>query len=254
MAETTLAQLFVFPFFLIFVRLSGVLLVFPGYADPAVPPRVRAILAVLITALLFPSLGPSLPPMPSLVSGLIALVVTELFIGILIATGARLFMSTMLVAGELISFMSGFQSATLFDPRSQSLTSAPGQLLMVLAITFIFLTNLHHSILNAVVDSYRILPVGQMPAMGDTVQAYVQLLGQVFIVGLKLAAPVMAVGFLSYAGFGLLNRLVPSVQAFFVSMPVNIMLGLFVFGVSLGGMLTLFVDELSQNLALFTQQ
>ncbi|MBI1363582.1 MAG: hypothetical protein GC134_06325 [Proteobacteria bacterium] len=254
MSENFIAQLFVFPFFLVCVRLGTAIMIFPGLSDPSISPRIRALLAMTTAFVLYPVLYSKLPDLPGQVAQLVFLVAGEVMAGLLMAMGARLFISVMNVAGDVMSFMSGFQAATLFDPRSASASTAPATLLVMLATVLVFATDLHHVILGALVSSYDILPPGRFPAMGDSAMAVIRLLGDIYVVGLKIAAPLTIVGFLTYAGFGILNRMVPSVQAFFIALPLTIMMALFALGVTLGSMLTLYAEEMNGHAIILFQE
>ena len=251
--EDFITQLFIFPLFMVFLRLGGAIMVFPVLADGSVNVRVRLLLALTASFAMYPALMDKIPPLPNATGVLVGMIFSELLIGILMAIGARLFMSAMTVAGDVLSYMAGLQAATLFDPQSNSQTTAPALLLSMVGLMIVLLLNLHLQMIQAIHDSYTILPVGQLPHMADTAQAIIKVVADMFLLGVKLATPVIAVGFLTYMAFGLLNRLVPQVQAFFISMPVTIAFGLFVLGLAMSSMITLFGDELTSHAILFNQ-
>ena len=248
-----ITQLFLFPFFMVFVRLGAMMMVMPAISDGAVSPRIRLMAGLSIAFLMYPALMDKIPDVPDSTAVMIVMVLGEVLIGIMMAIGARLFLASMALAGDMISFMSGFQAATLFDPRLGGMSTAPATFLTIMASLLVFATGLHLWMLQAVFESYEVLPIGQIPPMGDALTAIVNLLGAIYVIGVKLAAPVVTVGFLTYMGFGLLNRLVPQVQAFFIALPLTLSLGLFVLGVSLASMVTLFSDEIFNYAILFTQ-
>lgn len=248
-----ITQLFIFPFFMVFVRLGAMMMVMPAISDGAISPRIRVLAGIAIAFLMYPALMNKIPDVPDSTPVMIVMVLGEVLIGIMMAIGARLFLATMALAGDLISFMSGFQAATLFDPRMGGTSTAPAVFLTMTASMLVFATGLHLYMLQAVFDSYNVLPVGKIPEMGDALTAVVNLLGAIYVIGVKLAAPVVTVGFLTYMGFGLLNRMVPQVQAFFVALPLTVSLGLFVLGVSLASMITLFNEEIFNYAIVFTQ-
>ncbi|MDD9911854.1 MAG: flagellar biosynthetic protein FliR [Alphaproteobacteria bacterium] len=249
-----LANLIVFPAFLVFCRLGAAIMVFPGFSDPSVNPRVRLLLAMTGTLLIWPMVEPTLPNLPDTLGKMMEYMTIEIIMGILIAIAARLFMSAMNVAGEMIAFATGFQAATLFDPISNSNSTAISLFLMVTAGVLIFATNLHHVLIEGVIQSYQMFPPGNLPKSGDALQAILTVIQNLFVVGLKIAAPVVTVGFLSYVAFGIFNRLIPQLHVFFVALPVSIVVGMFVMASVLAAMLTLFTTEIHNNAILFTQQ
>ena len=248
-----ITQLFLFPLFMVFVRLGAMMMVMPAISDGAITPRIRLLAGLAISFLMYPALIDKIPDVPTSTPVMLVMILGEVIIGIMMALGARLFLATMALAGDMISFMSGFQAATIFDPRLGGISTAPALFLTMLASMLVFATGLHLFMLQAVFESYDALPVGKLPPTGDALSALVTLLGAIYVIGVKLAAPVVTVGFLTYMGFGLLNRLVPQVQAFFIALPLTISLGLFVLGISLASMVTLFSDELFNYAILFTQ-
>ena len=174
--------------------------------------------------------------------------------GFLMAISARLFMSSLSIAGEMISFATGFFAATLFDPANNTNTTAVTLFLLLVAGVLVFVTNLHHVLIEGIIQSYRMFPPGKLPLAGDALQAALTVIQNLFVIGLKIAAPVVVVGFLSYVVFGIFNRLIPQLHVFFVALPISIVVGMFIMATVMAGMLTLFVTELHNNAILFTQQ
>ena len=159
-------------------------------------------------------------------------------------------MAALNTAGELIGYTSGLHAASLFDPRSGASTAAPALFLSMTVVTLIFVTNVHHIMIEAVFESYEYFPVGVLPELEDTAYAITKVIVDMFRVGIKIAAPVMVIGFLTYVSFGIFNRLIPQLHVFFVALPITIVGGLFVLGVAISSMITLFMDELIQHLVL----
>lgn len=246
-----LAEILVFPFFLLLARMGTAIMVFPAVSDKSVNVRFRMMLTVAVCVVLFPLLQPQLPTLPPRTGDMILLLFGELVIGLLMGFGARLFMAAMAVAGELISFMAGFQSATLFDPSSASSTGAPAVLLTLCAGLLVLVTGLHHELIRAVAASYAAFPAGQLPDVGDVNAAVVDIVAQVFKLGVMMAAPLIVTGLLANAMFGVLNRLIPQLQVFFISMPLVIGLSLIVLAASLGMMLQLWGNAVQGKISVF---
>lgn len=249
-----LLPLFTFQFFLVFARLGMAVFVFPVVSDPSVPVNVRLLLSLLVSAIMYPIVSAHLPGMPASTAPMLLLLGQEMLIGLLLGYGARLLMSAMSVAGEMIAFMSGFQSATLFDPASASITAAPTILLTLAAGVLVLALGLHHALIIGIVGSYTAFPPGTVIAAGDIVQAVLSDIAKVFVVGLQIAAPVMVAGFISYLMFGIFNRLIPQLQVFFLSVPLSIALSLVIMAASLTLMLGLFTSTLQDNLFLLEEQ
>ncbi|HEX2859727.1 MAG TPA: flagellar biosynthetic protein FliR [Alphaproteobacteria bacterium] len=246
-----LANLLVFPVFLLFCRISSALLVFPSISDPAVSPRIRMAIALGVTLILFPILSTKLPPMPGTTSAMLALVAGELLTGFLLGFASRVLMAALAMAGEMIAFISGFQAATLFDPQSGSSTAAPTVFLTITAGLLILVMGFHHVLIQGIMNSYTMLPAGYWPPLGQVAQALLQLFETVFMVGLQIAAPVVVAGLMANVIFGIFNQLIPQLQVFFVSVPLSIVVSLIVLAAALPLMFGLFTDTLHANMWLF---
>jgi flagellar biosynthetic protein FliR len=242
------ADLFLFQFILLFARLGTTFMVFPIFSDPAISARIRLLLALLISLAFMPMLHSSLPSLPATTSGTLFVLGSEIIIGILLGLAGRLLYSALMLAGELVAFMGGFQSATLFDPASGANTAAPSILLSLSASMMFLALNLHHVFILGLAQSYQVFPAGELPPVGDTAMAVTNIITQAFILGTQLAAPVIVSGFLALAMFGVFNRLIPQLQVFFVSVPISIALSLLVLGVTVSLVLTQFTDTLASHL------
>jgi flagellar biosynthetic protein FliR len=245
------AEFLVFPFFLLFTRVSSAVMVFPALSDPSINIRARLLLVLAICFILFPLLHDRLPALPNTVGEMLLLMFGEMVIGMLLGLGARLMMAAMSTAGELIAFLAGFQSASLFDPQTATNTGAPTVFLTLCAGVVLLGLNLHHQLILTVVESYDIFKPGVLPDVGDISAAYVDMMVIITTLGLQLAAPIIVAGVLANALFGVLNRLVPQLQTFFVSVPVSITVSLLILIAGLGSMLQLWATTTQGKLSLF---
>lgn len=228
----------VFAFLLLFTRIGAAIMVLPGYGDASVSPQIRLLLALLITALVTPALSPALPILPAAPVALAALLLGELVIGLFLGLIARLLLSAIDVAGMVISFQLSLANAFMFNPTMAAQGSLVGAFLSILAVLLLFVTDLHHLMLLAVIDSYSLFVPGAMPPIGDAADVVARLVADSFRIGVQIAAPFLVFGLVFYLGLGVLARLMPQVQVFFVGIPVQIMLGLVVLVLTLSsGML-----------------
>lgn len=219
----------VFAFILIFVRFGVAIMIMPGISDSFVPPTTRVWFAVAISFILTPFLAPNLPTIPQNTGGLLELVLSEMFIGIFIGSVMRILIASLDTAGSLVSMQASLSNSTLFDPTSNAQTPILSGLYSSLGVTLIFATNLHHEMLAAVVDSYKLFPAtAGFPDVGSISETIVRSVSLAFKVGTQLAIPFLVVGTLIQIGFGLLGRLMPQVQVFFLAMPVQIFLSLLI--------------------------
>ena len=112
----------------------------------------------------------------------------------------------------------------------------------LLGTTLIFATDLHHLAIGAIAGSYRMLPPGGHLPTADMAQLVIQLVSSSFALGFQLAAPFLVFGFAVYAALGVLARLMPQLQIFFVAVPINIMCGFLIMLALIGSMMTVFLN------------
>ena len=219
----------IFAFILIFVRFGVAMMIMPGIGDSFVSPQVRLLFAVAISFVLTPVLSTHLPPLPSGSGALLVLIVSEAFIGIFIGTVMRILVSSLDTAGTLVSMQSSLSNSTMFNPTTEAQVPILSAVYSALGVTLIFVTGMDHQMLAAVVDSYKLFPAtAGFPDIGSVSETIVKTIVLAFKVGVQLAVPFLIVGTLIQVGFGLLGRLMPQVQVFFLAMPVQIFLSLLI--------------------------
>ncbi len=233
-----------FAFFVVFARVGAALMVLPGFGESYVYPRFRLILALAISLVVVPFLVPVLPPAPSDPFSLLLLLGGELAVGLFLGSLARMLLSALQIAGMVIAFQSSMANAFSFDPISAQQGALAGGFLTTVGLLLIFVTNMHHLMLGALADSYAIFTPGVMPPLGDFSDAVTQVVARSFVLGLKIAAPFIMIGLMFSLGIGLLARLMPQVQVFFIAMPLQIMLGFLVLALTISAALLLLLGEI----------
>lgn len=216
-----------FAVMLIFMRLGMALMMMPGIGDSFVTPQVRLLFALALSLVVTPVLAPLLPGIPAQSTAFVMLLASEAFIGIFIGTVMRIVMSALDTAGSIISLQSGYSSALLFNPVSDSQGSLIGSIYSMLGVTLLLVMNLHHYMLATVVDSYQIFPaIGALPDMGSMAEVISRTVTVAFKIGVQIAMPFLIVGLIMQIGFGVLGRLMPQIQIFFLALPAQIAVGL----------------------------
>ena len=234
----------VFAVMLVLTRLGAAMAVFPGFGLATVPVRVRLLMALAFSAVVAPTVAPLLPGLPASPAELALLISREVIFGLFIGTVARALTASLETAGNLIALQAGISSATLFNPAFQGIVPLPGVLMGMLGSTLLFVTDLHHALIRAAVSSYRLFPAtGTNFPAGDMAQSVVRLTSEAFILGIQLAAPFLAVGLLLFLLLGLLARLMPALQVFFIAQPAQIALGLVLFAGTLSAMMLVWLDR-----------
>lgn len=239
---------------LVFARLGSAVMLMPGFAESYVSPRIRLMLALALTVVVTPVVSVHLPPMPSALVGAAILIGGEVVIGVFMGGLMRLLVSALHVAGVIIGFQTSLSNATFFDPSSSQQGALIAAFFNILGVFMIFVTDLHHLMLMAIADSYTLFKPGGTLQFGDFSQTIVRLLSESFALGLQLAAPFIVVGTVFYAGLGLLGRLMPQVQVFFIAVPLQIMIAFAVMAMTLSVSMFWFLARFEDNLLRFTGQ
>lgn len=228
---------------LIFARVAAIVMLIPGLGETAVPPRVRLAFALLLALMLFPVLGAGAPALPTAVSGFAGHVIKEVLVGLMIGAIARIFMMALTTAGEVISIQTTLSFAQIANPTQAQPTAIVGAFLSLLGVVLIMATNLHHMFLAAIVGSYTLFPFERALQVQDAGTLAVYAVGQAFGLGLQLSAPVMVFALIFNVATGLVARVMPQFQVFFVATPLMLMLGLSIFAMSLGVMGMVWIDR-----------
>jgi flagellar biosynthetic protein FliR len=236
---------------LIFARLGAIVMLIPGIGEAFIPARIRLSLAFLMTVALYPVLAPGAPAEPAMVADLAGAVIKEALIGFTIGATLRLFMSSLATAGEIVSIQSTLSFAQTANPTQATPSTTLGTFLGLMGVVLIMTTNLHHMFISAIVRSYEIFPFRRAVPVGDAAQLAVQTVGKSFALGLQLAAPVMVFALVFNIATGLVGRVMPQFQVFFVASPLLVLTSLSVFALSLGVIGMVWVERYRDLLNLF---
>jgi flagellar biosynthetic protein FliR len=236
---------------LVFARLAAIIMLIPGFGETFVPVRIRLSLALTLALVLFPVVGGAVPPIPAQISGVAGAVIKETAIGLVIGTILRLFMSSLSAAGEIVSIQTTLGFAQTANPTQAAPSTTLSTFLMLLGLVLIMTTNLHHLFLSAIVRSYTIFPFTKPFPLADANALAVQTVSRSFALGLQLAAPVVAFSLIFNVATGLVGRVMPQFQIFFVASPLMVLLGLSIFALSLGLIGIVWIDHYRDLLSLF---
>ncbi|MCT4613025.1 MAG: flagellar biosynthetic protein FliR [Clostridia bacterium] len=154
--------------------------------------------------------------------------VKEILIGMIIGYLVYLLFSIVLLAGYLIDFNIGFTMASMFDPLSESQATITENLYYFLILMTMLITNGHHMLIRTIVYSYRVIPVGESIMTQNAAMNIVMLMQTMFIIAIKVAAPVMAVIMVVNVAMGILQKTAPQFNIFVVGMPLKVIIGLFI--------------------------
>lgn len=228
---------------LVFARLGTVIMLLPGFGETFIPPRIRLAFALALSLMLFPLLLGKVPALPTGPAEFALGVIRELLIGLLIGGVLRLFMTSLATAGEIISIQSTLSFAQTANPMQASPSSTLGTFLGMIGIVLIFATDLDHLFIAAIVQSFDMFPFGRDVPVADAGQLAVQTVGRSFALGVQLSAPVIVFALVFNIGVGLVGRVMPQFQVFFVASPLAVLLSLSIFALSLGVIGMVWIDR-----------
>lgn len=241
----------IFGFLFVFARVGAIVMAAPALGEVSVPPRVRLSIALAIAAALWPVLSSSLPAMPASPFGLLVAIGGEVLIGLFIGGVARLMMSSLHVGGAVIAFQSGLAVSMTFDPSQGTQSAIVSSFLSLLGVVVIFSADLHLMIIAAMRDSYALFPPSGFGFIGDLSELAVRVVAGAFLLGVQISAPFLVYGLVFYTGLGLIARLMPQLQVFFIAMPLNIYLGFFILLLVLSATMMWFAAYFEAGLAAF---
>jgi flagellar biosynthetic protein FliR len=228
-------------FLLMFARIGTMVMLLPGIGEASIPARMRLVSALALTLLLFPlhraafhinlrELGPTM-----------LMLAEELLVGAVLGMTARLAISALQIAGNVIANQVGLGFVTAVDPTQGQQGAIVGNFLTLMGVTLLFVTDLDHMLIAALNDSYTLFQPGEAPLTGDIAALTTRTIAQAFRVGVELSAPFIVFGLLFNFGLGVLSRLMPQMQVFFVGLPLSILSGLVVLALIVGALMTVYL-------------
>lgn len=236
---------------LVFARVGAIVLMLPGVGESYVPPRIRLSFALLMALALTPVVQAAMPGLPATVGGMAGWIIREVITGLMIGSVIRLFLSALGVAGEIVSLQTTLAFAQTANPLQAQPGTTIAAFLTLLGVVLVFATNLHHLFIAGMVGSYEVIrPTGPL-IYQDATELVIRTVADSFALGVQLAAPVIVFSLIFNLATGLVGRVMPQFQIFFAATPLNVLLGLSVFALSLGVLGMVFIDRYRAVAAFF---
>ena len=238
-------------FLLTFARVGTLVMLMPGVGEQTVSPRLRLAFALLVALVLYPLARPLFAALagPALVTTLIG----EILVGLVLGLSVRMVLAALQTAGPIVAQQLGLSYAMTLDPAAGGQQPSVGNFLVLLGLALIFAADLHHVALTAIGDSYVLLPPGGLTETGDALSLALRAMSRGFSLAVQISAPFIVFAILFNLGLGVLSRLMPSLQVFFVGVPASILIGMAILFAVLGVIMGVFVDDLGRYLADFRQ-
>ena len=220
-------------FILILIRVSVILFAFPFFNARVIPILVKAGLALFMTIALFPVIDTTIPEFPHTLWGMVQLILVELIVGMILGLLVQFFFEAIRIMGQLVGFQTGFAITNILDPQSGIQISIFSNMAYLAAMTMFLLLNGHHIVLSAMRESFEIIGVGRFSLSDRIFQNIMNLSADMFVIAIKIGSPAIAALIFTKVAFGLITKLMPQMNIMIVAFPVQIVIGLLFFGMSL---------------------
>ncbi|NBX04159.1 MAG: flagellar biosynthetic protein FliR [Alphaproteobacteria bacterium] len=240
-----------FAFLLVFCRLGSALMLLPGFGETYIPTRVRLLLAVLFSMLLAPVLT-NLPAAPSDMFSLVSLISAEILTGFFIGGISRIMIAAIHMAGMIIAYQSSLASALTQDvTQAQAQGTSLGNLLGFTALVLLFATDLHHLMLRGLADSYTLFLPGKFPNVAEFSNHAVQSMSAAFRMAMQMSAPHLIIGLIIYLAAGIIAKLMPNIQIFFIMMSPQLLISFIILMLSFSAIMLWYMEYFKTTLSGF---
>lgn len=213
--------------FFIFLRASGLFFTAPFFSENVIPVLAKIFISMIVAYIVFFFVKPFEFNYDQGLLMLALIGIKEILIGMIIGFSLNFIFYGINFAGSLIGFDLGLSMAAVFDPNSEIESNIIGRILFFASLLIFILINGHHYIVRAVSLSYQLIPIGELKFTDSLLTLMIKLSAGVFAIAIKIAAPILVSFFLLYIGMGIMSRMIPQMQIFFVVQPLQIGLGIF---------------------------
>jgi flagellar biosynthesis protein FliR len=235
-------------FFWVLMRVSIIIFLLPLFGAKGVPALWKAGLSMILAIILLPSV-PHVAAYPDTAVEIIIGLASEAMLGFILALTVRMFFAAVQMAGHFMSFSMGFSMARAMDPQAEVQDSVITEFLYILAILMFFALDGHHIFIRALASSFKTIPPNGIFFDSSIPGIIVKLSADMFLIGVKLAAPMIVALFLSNLCLGIIARTVPQINILMVGLPVNLAIG-FIFLIMTVGSMSPFMAELFKKMGL----
>ncbi len=213
-------------FLLVLLRVGALMVVAPIFGHRHWLARAKVGLALMVAVVLFPMVADQPLDLPTGIFPYAFLMVREVLMGVVLGFTVLLLFVAIQFAGQLAGLQMGFGIVNVIDPQSSNQVSIIGQFLNILAILLLLTLDGHHMILSGLVTSFETIPLGGVSFQDGLMFKLMDLTAQVFIIAVKISAPILMALFLVTAAMGVLARTVPQMNVFLIGFPLQIGVGL----------------------------
>lgn len=229
-------------FMLVFARIGAMVMLLPGFGEANIPVRVRLAIALMLTLIILPLHRSEYQVSMTSIAPLLVLMLHEIVIGVVLGATARVTLSALAVAGSVIAQQLGLGFVTTVDPTQGQQGALIGNFLTMLGLALLFATDMHHLVIAALNESYNAFSPGELMPSGDIAALATRAFTTAFKIGIQLSAPFIVFGLVFNLGLGVLARLMPQMQVYFVGVPLSILAGFLILGLVISALMGAFLD------------
>jgi flagellar biosynthesis protein FliR len=229
-------------FLLTFARIGTMVMLMPGFGETNIPTRIKLSIALGLTLIILPLHRAAYQVDMTSINPLIVLLLHEIVIGIVLGATARVTLAALQTAGSVIAQQLGLGFVTAVDPTQGQQGLLVGNFLTLLGLTLLFATDSHHLVIAALNESYKVFSPGELLPSGDIAALATRAFSAAFKIGMQLSAPFLVFGLVFNIGLGVLARLMPQMQVYFVGVPLSIFAGFLILIAVLAAMMGTFMD------------
>ena len=229
-------------FMLVFARIGAMVMLLPGLGEANIPVRIKLAIALLLTLVILPLHRAAYNIDLQSITSLLVLMMHEIVIGIVLGATARVTLSALQVAGSIIAQQLGLGFVTSVDPTQGQQGALIGNFLTLLGLTLLFATDTHYLVIAALSESYKVFSPGELMSSGDVASLATSAFATAFKIGAQLSAPFLVFGLVFNVGLGILAKLMPQMQVYFVGVPLSIMIGFVIFAAVLVTMMGTYME------------
>lgn len=228
------------------LRISGFFVTAPFWGHSAVPARVKVPVALVFAMGVGPIIAGFEHVMPLSLWGMAGWAVHEVVVGSLIGFAYATLFWAIRMAGDMVGLQMGFAIVNVIDPTTSSQVSLIGEFKYILAMLILLVLDGHHLMISALVDSYRLIPVGHGMFGDNAFDQLIRITTTMFVTAVKIGAPMMITLLLTDVALGIVARTVPQMNIFIVGFPLKIGIGFLILAASMPLLTQLFSRTLTE--------
>ncbi len=215
----------IYAFLIVFTRIGAAFMMMPLLGDRVIPTNIRLLIALGFSLVFTPVVWPLVGQMPDSTALLTLLLCKEVLIGAFIGLIARAIFSALNTAGMVISYKMSLANASMFNPQMSEQSTVVAAVITMAAAVLMFTMNIHHILIAGVYHSYSLFPPMDDIIINDFAVSVADAVNESFIIALEFSAPFIIISFAMQLALGVIARLIPQIQVFFLGIPIQVMVG-----------------------------